>query len=277
VKILKNIRAIFQFQRLETFRDSKIPSTEPGNSTAKSTGEKTDFQNNEVTHSCTRKIPPSKTRRKKYSDERIEKTMAWVNNHLSKLVIGTMACSIGALVLFLAVMEWRVGEDIRQIYLQMTPEPGATQQHNDMEPITEFLSLLTVSRESTDEGTINETKHNEHNVLHEARQNKLMLYDDEAALFNYIYSKELELELEKLTSCEHNIKQLQLSGIQRNQPDAATASATAMLEHRKNLQQFWLQAAQLILLNLLLPLLTALFGYIFGRQQTERFPSKRHN
>ena len=203
--------------------------------------------------------------------------MAWVGNHLSKLVIGTMACSIGALVLFLAVMEWRVGEDIRQIYLQMTPEPGATQQHNDMEPIGEFLSLLTVIRESTDEGTINKTKHNEYNVLHEARLNKLMLYDDEAALFNYIYSKELELELEKqkLTACENNIKQLQLSGIQSNQPDAATASATAMLEHRKNLQQFWLQAAQLILLNLLLPLLTALFGYIFGRQQTERSSGER--
>lgn len=39
---------------------------------------------------------------------------------------------------------------------------------------------------------------------------------------------------------------------------------------RENLQRFrtaWLQAAQLILVNLLLPVLTALLGYIFGVQQ----------
>ncbi len=37
-------------------------------------------------------------------------------------------------------------------------------------------------------------------------------------------------------------------------------------EHRQAFRSFWLQAAQLILLNLLLPLLTALLGYIFGTQ-----------
>ncbi|HEX4554819.1 MAG TPA: hypothetical protein VH249_12580 [Xanthobacteraceae bacterium] len=39
-------------------------------------------------------------------------------------------------------------------------------------------------------------------------------------------------------------------------------------EHRQAFRSFWLQAAQLILLNLLLPLLTALLGYIFGTQAT---------
>src|SRR5262249_26270897 len=35
-------------------------------------------------------------------------------------------------------------------------------------------------------------------------------------------------------------------------------------DHRQAFRTFWLQAAQLVLLNLLLPLLTALLGYIFG-------------
>lgn len=35
-------------------------------------------------------------------------------------------------------------------------------------------------------------------------------------------------------------------------------------------RSFWLQAAQLVLLNLLLPVLTALLGYIFGTQQAQR-------
>jgi hypothetical protein len=40
----------------------------------------------------------------------------------------------------------------------------------------------------------------------------------------------------------------------------------AASEHQ-NSRSFWLQIAQLILLNLLLPILTALLGYIFGTQQ----------
>jgi hypothetical protein len=38
-------------------------------------------------------------------------------------------------------------------------------------------------------------------------------------------------------------------------------------EHRQAFRSFWLQAAQLVLLNLLLPLLTALLGYIFGSRE----------
>ena len=39
-------------------------------------------------------------------------------------------------------------------------------------------------------------------------------------------------------------------------------------DHRQAFRSFWLQAAQLVLLNLLLPLLTALLGYIFGSQRS---------
>jgi hypothetical protein len=38
-------------------------------------------------------------------------------------------------------------------------------------------------------------------------------------------------------------------------------------DHHQAFRSFWLQAAQLVLLNLLLPVLTALLGYIFGSQQ----------
>lgn len=41
-------------------------------------------------------------------------------------------------------------------------------------------------------------------------------------------------------------------------------------EHHQAFRAFWTQAAGLILLNLLLPVLTALLGYIFGSRQGER-------
>jgi hypothetical protein len=48
----------------------------------------------------------------------------------------------------------------------------------------------------------------------------------------------------------------------------AGEATTKIQDQRQNLHTFWIQVAQLVLLNLLLPLLTALFGYIFGTQQS---------
>lgn len=46
----------------------------------------------------------------------------------------------------------------------------------------------------------------------------------------------------------------------------ASEASTKLLEQRQSLHEFWLKAAQLILLNLLLPVLTAALGYTFGNQ-----------
>jgi hypothetical protein len=48
---------------------------------------------------------------------------------------------------------------------------------------------------------------------------------------------------------------------------ALTDFAKEVNDQRQSFHTSWLQEAQLILLNLLLPLLTGLFGYIFGTQQ----------
>jgi len=50
----------------------------------------------------------------------------------------------------------------------------------------------------------------------------------------------------------------------------ATESAARLGEQRQTFHQFWLQAAQLVLLNLLLPVLTAILGYTFGNQQAQQ-------
>ena len=48
---------------------------------------------------------------------------------------------------------------------------------------------------------------------------------------------------------------------------AMTEFTKSVDDTHKSFHAFWLQVAQLILLNLLLPLLTGLFGYIFGTTQ----------
>jgi hypothetical protein len=50
----------------------------------------------------------------------------------------------------------------------------------------------------------------------------------------------------------------------------AAEASEKLLEQRNSLHDFWLKAAQLILLNLLLPVLTAVIGYTFGSQQGQQ-------
>jgi hypothetical protein len=52
--------------------------------------------------------------------------------------------------------------------------------------------------------------------------------------------------------------------------EMASEASSKILEQRQSLHEFWLKAAQLILLNLLLPVLTAALGYTFGHQQAQQ-------
>ncbi len=77
--------------------------------------------------------------------------------------------------------------------------------------------------------------------------------------------------IEKCITVLNDVRQAALeAAASTNNVQVAGEAADKLLAHRQALLSFWLQAAQLILLNLLLPLLTALFGYIFGTQQAEQ-------
>jgi hypothetical protein len=69
------------------------------------------------------------------------------------------------------------------------------------------------------------------------------------------------------------------AGADAKQSEAAVAQARALIAtvaaQQKETRDFLLQLAQLVLLTLFLPVLTALLGYIFGtRQDTDRADAK---
>ncbi len=79
--------------------------------------------------------------------------------------------------------------------------------------------------------------------------------------------------LEKCIAVLNDIRQAVVeAAYSTSNSQVAGEAVDKILAHRQALLSFWLQAAQLILLNLLLPLLTALFGYIFGTQQAGQSP-----
>lgn len=64
---------------------------------------------------------------------------------------------------------------------------------------------------------------------------------------------------------------------QQLKPDMSTAEMNMVKEfiaqlevQRKAFREFWLQFMQMILLNLLLPVLTAILGYIFGSKVSDQ-------
>jgi hypothetical protein len=79
---------------------------------------------------------------------------------------------------------------------------------------------------------------------------------------------------EKLDACSKTLESIRQAALEgaagATNAQIAADSVAKTNEQRQNLHTFWMQAAQLILLNLLLPLLTALFGYIFGTQQAAK-------
>jgi hypothetical protein len=77
--------------------------------------------------------------------------------------------------------------------------------------------------------------------------------------------------LEKCITVLNDVRQAALeAAASTSDAQVAGEAVDKILAHRQALLSFWMQAAQLILLNLLLPLLTALFGYIFGTQQAQQ-------
>jgi len=61
-----------------------------------------------------------------------------------------------------------------------------------------------------------------------------------------------------------------LSDAKIQNPVSSDAILTKIIDARSAAREFWLKLAQLILLNLLLPVLTAILGYTFGSKQSGR-------
>jgi hypothetical protein len=80
----------------------------------------------------------------------------------------------------------------------------------------------------------------------------------------------------KLAPCESLLEAERKDAVQAESTaisvQMADDAATRLNDHRQSLHQFWLQAAQLVLLNLLLPVLTAILGYTFGARQEQKAP-----
>ena len=190
---------------------------------------------------------------------------------LAKAVLGITAGSIVLLILYLLVMEWMIGSNIREAYCKALDCDRAGSEIVAISTIDNFVASLTEA-----------TKSEKFQMPHEAQANA----DQLLKLIDKVPSVSKD-QKDKLKQCNplptDNTRKDKLGAclailgdIRQGTMEAAAVLTRAQVagdsvvkigEQRQNLHLFWVQAAQLVLLNLLLPLLTALFGYIFGTQQ----------
>lgn len=201
---------------------------------------------------------------------------------LARIVLFTTAGSIVLLLGTLVWMDSKIGKDVTSVYGQVL---------NPSRIGTEFYTLGRLEKLSVDlraaqtnptlQWSADSSKNTEDvlkmlSLLPSVTSTQKAELHDCVSLVEKPATLPLQMAQSRATRVSgcldilENIRQAALEAAAGStNSQVAGESANRINEQRQSFHTFWIQGAQLILLNLLLPLLTALFGYIFGTQQTE--------
>lgn len=190
---------------------------------------------------------------------------------LAKIVLRIVGGVILILMLYLAWMDLRIAGDVAGAYKQVLNPSRVGSEFYTLDRLERFASDLDAARTHSTQTLSTESVQNEQDVIKMLGDLPSLTSTQKAQLDQCVPLPTDSTRAEKLGQCITVIDNVRQSAI------AAVASATTaqmaadaagkIQDQRQSFHQFWIQAAQLILLNLLLPLLTGLFGYIFGTQQ----------
>lgn len=194
---------------------------------------------------------------------------------LARLVLFIAAGSILCLIFYLIYMELVIGRDIQKTYGQVLNPNRIGSEFYTLGRLEELSIDLGAGRKDADSKLSAESLQNAESVLTMIDALPSVTTAQKARLRACApFPMANESRNEKLDRCIEDLENIRQAALEAaaatTNAQVASDAATKLFEHRQSLHTFWVQAAQLILLNLLLPLLTALFGYIFGTQQAQR-------
>lgn len=212
------------------------------------------------------------------ADVKPEKSQVLIGFDLAKIVLSMTAGSIVLFLIYLVFMESTISSDIRRQYRHILVPNRLAAEMMTTAGLEQLSKDLGHAKTNPSDQWSAESEQNAENILKLIKELPSIGSEQKSQMSNCIppppdKTKDTDRD-NKIETCL-NI----LGGIRQAMLVAADASADAKVagdatfkigEQRKDLHTFWVQAAQLVLLNLLLPLLTALFGYIFGRQQEQQ-------
>ena len=179
------------------------------------------------------------------------------------------------LVLYLLVMEFVVGHNVQKAYNQVRDTNRSRSEFYTLDRLERLSVDLKDARDNQSKAPLSaESLQNAQNIMEMLGRLPSVTSTQKSQLKDCIPPPSDVTRNEKLDRCLQMIEGTRQAALEAaagaTSAQVAGESANRINEHRMSLHTFWIQAAQLILLNLLLPLLTALFGYIFGTQQAQR-------
>jgi hypothetical protein len=200
-----------------------------------------------------------------------------IGKKLALWVLSILAGSILLLVLYLWRMDVTTGDDIRRNYgkdlnrddVSLYMGQRIQRFSSDLVKAKEDPSFVALRNDIADDKALSETLGSLPGVNDEQHAQLTQCI----SLISNKASNASERPA-KLQPCIDVLEEIRTQGM-----SAATAAlsfqmaseaSTKLFEQRQSLHEFWLKAAQLILLNLLLPVLTAVIGYTFGSNQAQQ-------
>jgi hypothetical protein len=205
--------------------------------------------------------------------------LTWVGKDLARWVLLIMAGSIVVLMSYLFYMEGKIGRDVGGAYNWALDASKAGLEFKELDRLETTTADLRMARKSADWQMSEASLRSAQGVLRTTARLPSVSDAQRDQLRRCIPLPTDSGRNEALNQCVEILERIDREawGALATATNTGVAGefATKLHEQRQNLHQFWIQAAQLILLNLLLPLLTALFGYIFGRQHGDWSETKQ--
>jgi hypothetical protein len=190
---------------------------------------------------------------------------------LARFVLWITISSIAGLVLYLFVMEIIVASNVQGGYSVVLNSKPAGAQFYALGQLERFAADLTAASTDPNWQMSDASLRNANAVIGRMESLPDISAGQKAEFKDCVPLPVSADRKEKLDRCGATLAELQQGVVAAAKGSisiqTAGEAADKLLEHRQSLHQFWLQVAQMILLNLLLPVLTALLGYVFGTTQ----------
>jgi hypothetical protein len=190
---------------------------------------------------------------------------------LAKYVLAMVMASIVLLTIYLFVMDVANGRSLDRAYDSVFREASAGPDFPDVGEVERIAKLFAQAAERPDFTLTVDDERAGRSVVEALGRVAILSDVQRADLSHCLPLASGEQRVAVLTRCADTLRSLEKGAIgaaaNLEKIKVLTDFAKVVNEHRQTFRTFWVQVAQLVLLNLLLPLLTALLGYIFGTNQ----------
>ena len=193
---------------------------------------------------------------------------------LVRFILWIVIAAIVFLMGYLFYIDHYNADDMTRVYDQVLAQTSAG-TGVDPKRIESLAARMESLRSKPERLLSNEEETAQRQVIADLQRSGIISEPQAASLKDCLAPPQISQDREKaLATCDDLLAIVQKAAaaavINIEKIKVLSDFAKDVNDRQQSFRSFWIQIAQLILLNLLFPLLTALLGYIFGTQQAQR-------